>query len=61
MQYRYDGGYRCWVAYRSIGEIKNLEQYSRDNTRAVFVLENDAAWYCRAFNDAVAQKVEPFE
>ncbi len=53
--------YRCFVAYRPIDEIKDIEEYQRVQLRAMFVLEDDAQWFCKQFNDAIAQKVEPFQ
>ena len=52
--------YLCWVAYRPIDQIENVQAYMRQHTRAGFVYESEAKWFCQQFNDAVAQKVEPF-
>jgi len=51
--------YACWVAYRPIEEIEDLDEYIRVQTRATFVFEDQAKWFCKQFNDAIAQKVEP--
>jgi hypothetical protein len=53
--------YLCWVAYRPIDQIENVQAYMRQHTRAGFVYEAEAKWFCQQFNDAVAQKVEPFQ
>jgi hypothetical protein len=53
--------YQCFVAYRPLDQIENLAAYAKAQTRAGFVLEDDAKWFCKQFNDAVAQKVEPFK
>lgn len=53
--------YQCFVTYGPLDQIENLAAYAKAQTRAGFVFEDDAKWFCQQFNDAVARKVEPFK
>lgn len=43
--------YVCWMAYRPIEDIIDIESYREKNVRAAFSLEDDAIAFCKSHNE----------